>query len=370
MSDAPVIVEVVECAERKLGHLTLNVPKTLNSLTLPMVDTLQEQLDAWRDDPEIGAILIDGSGEKAFCAGGDVQALHRSATATPGGPCEEAEAFFAREYRMNYTLHTYPKPIICWGHGIVMGGGLGVMAGCSHRVVTEATRIAMPEVTIALFPDVGGSWFLNHMPGKSGQFLALTGASINAADAVFTGLADRFIASEHKGAVLEQLRRSNWADDCAANHARVRHILRPLTEQSIASMPGGQVEPHLSRINSLCDGDDVHQVVDNIVNQQTTDQWLSRARDGLAHGSPLAALWISRQLQETRHSSLREVFQAELQLATNVVRYPEFAEGVRALLLDKDRNPAWAFKSTREVPQALIDGFFTAPWADNPLADL
>jgi enoyl-CoA hydratase/carnithine racemase len=251
-----------------------------------------------------------------------------------------------------------------------MGGGLGVMAGCSHRVVTEATRIAMPEVTIALFPDVGGSWFLNHMPGKSGQFLALTGASINAADAVFTGLADRFIASEHKGAVLEQLRRSNWADDCAANHARVRHILRPLTEQSIASMPGGQVEPHLSRINSLCDGDDVHQVVDNIVNQQTTDQWLSRARDGLAHGSPLAALWISRQLQETRHSSLREVFQAELQLATNVVRYPEFAEGVRALLLDKDRNPAWAFKSTREVPQALIDGFFTAPWANNPLADL
>ena len=299
-----------------------------------------------------------------------MQALHRSATATPGGPCEEAEAFFAREYRMNYTLHTYPKPIICWGHGIVMGGGLGVMAGCSHRVVTEATRIAMPEVTIALFPDVGGSWFLNHMPGKSGQFLALTGASINAADAVFTGLADRFIASEHKGAVLEQLRRSNWADDCAANHARVRHILRPLTEQSIASMPGGQVEPHLSRINSLCDGDDVHQVVDNIVNQQTTDQWLSRARDGLAHGSPLAALWISRQLQETRHSSLREVFQAELQLATNVVRYPEFAEGVRALLLDKDRNPAWAFKSTREVPQALIDGFFTAPWANNPLADL
>mgnify|MGYP003666800678 CR=1 FL=1 len=304
MSDAPVIVEVVECAGRKLGHLTLNVPKTLNSLTLPMVDTLQEQLDAWRDDPEIGAIFIDGSGEKAFCAGGDVQALHRSATATPGGPCEEAEAFFAREYRMNYTLHPYPKPIICWGHGIVMGGGLGVMAGCSHRVVTEATRIAMPEVTIALFPDVGGSWFLNHMPGKSGQFLALTGASINAADAVFTGLADRFIASEHKGAVLEQLRRSNWADD------------------------------------------------------------------GLAHGSPLAALWISRQLQETRHSSLREVFQAELQLATNVVRYPEFAEGVRALLLDKDRNPAWAFKSTREVPQALIDGFFTAPWANNPLADL
>jgi len=370
MSDAAVIIEELACAHLKVGRLTLNVAKTLNSLTLPMVDTLQQQLDAWRDDPTIAAVFIDGSGEKAFCAGGDVQALHRSATATPGGPCEEAEAFFAREYRMNYTLHTWPKPIICWGHGIVMGGGLGVMAGCSHRVVTEATRIAMPEITIALFPDVGGSWFLNHMPGKSGQFLALTGASINAAEAVFTGIADRFIGSEHKATVLEQLRRSRWSDDTGANHAQVRHILRPLTEQSVGSMPGGQVEPHLRLINALCDGDDVHQVVDTITGQQTDDPWLAKARDGLAHGSPLAALWISRQLQETRHASLREVFQAEIVLATNIVRYPEFAEGVRALLLDKDRNPAWAFPNTRAVPQDLLDAFFQAPWAENPLADL
>ena len=350
MSDEAVVIEELACAHLKVGRLTLNVPKTLNSLTLPMVDTLQQQLDAWRDDPTIAAVFIDGSGEKAFCAGGDVQALHRSATATPGGPCEEAEAFFAREYRMNYTLHTWPKPIICWGHGIVMGGGLGVMAGCSHRVVTEATRIAMP--------------------GKAGQFLALTGASINAADAVFTGIADRFIGSEHKATVLEQLRRSRWSDDTGANHAQVRHILRPLTEQSVGSMPGGQVEPHLRLINALCDGDDVHQVVDTITGQQTDDPWLAKARDGLAHGSPLAALWISRQLQETRHASLREVFQAEIVLATNIVRYPEFAEGVRALLLDKDRNPAWAYKTTRDVPEDLLDAFFRAPWAENPLADL
>jgi enoyl-CoA hydratase/carnithine racemase len=370
MSDAPVIIEEVACGRLKVGRMILNAPKTLNSLTLPMVDMLQQQLDSWRMDPDIAAVFIDGSGEKAFCAGGDVQALHRSATATPGGPCIEAETFFAREYRMNHTLHTYPKPIVCWGHGIVMGGGLGVMAGCSHRVVTEATRIAMPEVTIALFPDVGGSWFLNHMPGKAGQFLALTGASMNAADAVFTGIADRFICSEHKSAVLEQLRRSNWSGDAGADHAQVRHVLRPFTEQSIGSMPGGQVEPHLSLINSLCDGDEIHQIVDNIVNQQTSDPWLAKARDGLAHGSPLAALWISRQLDETRHSSLREVFQAELLLATNVVRYPEFAEGVRALLLDKDRNPAWQYRSTREVPEALLDSFFQAPWPENPLADL
>ncbi|MDH3991733.1 MAG: enoyl-CoA hydratase/isomerase family protein [Gammaproteobacteria bacterium] len=370
MSDASVLVAELAAGDRRLGRVTLNVAATLNSLTLDMVDLLQAQLDAWRDDERIAAVFIDGAGDKAFCAGGDVQALHQSAVATPGGPCEYAENFFTREYRMNYTLHTYPKPIICWGHGIVMGGGLGVMAGCSHRIVTEKTRIAMPEVTIALFPDVGGSWFLNHMPGKCGQFLALTGASINAADAIYTGIAGRFIASEHKAAVIEQLLLQSWSADARANHALVKHTLRPFSEQSVSQCPGGQVEPHLGTINTLCDGDDIHEIIDNIVGQQTQDPWLSKARDSLAHGSSLAALWIFRQLWETRHASLREVFQSEIQLATNIVRHPEFAEGVRALLIDKDRNPQWQYKTSREVPAEQLDAFFTAPWEHNPLADL
>ena len=210
---APVLFEEIDSKAGKVGRITLNVEPTLNSLTLEMVDLLQARLDGWREDDSIGAVFIDGAGEKAFCAGGDVQALHASAVETPGGPCEYGEAFFTREYRMNYTLHTWPKPLVCWGHGIVMGGGLGVMAGCSHRIVTEKTRIAMPEVTIALFPDVGGSWFLNHMPGKSGLFLALTGASINAADAIYTGIADRFVSSEHKQAVLDALVEQAWSAD-------------------------------------------------------------------------------------------------------------------------------------------------------------
>lgn len=370
MSDAPVLFEELPAGSRKLGRVTLSVAATLNSLTLEMVDLLQNKLDAWRNDADIAAIFIEGAGDKAFCAGGDVQALHQSAVATPGGPCDYAERFFAREYRMNYALHTYAKPIICWGHGIVMGGGLGVMAGCSHRVVTEKTRIAMPEVTIALFPDVGGTWFLNHMPGKAGQFLALTGASINAADAIYTGLADRFIASERKGEVLQQLLRQDWTAEAVSNHALVRHVLRPFAERSIGQCPGGQVEPHLGSINTLCDGDDIHEIIDNIVSQQTKDPWLSRAGGSLAQGSPLAALWIFRQLLSTRHASLKEVFQSEIQLATNIVRHPEFAEGVRALLIDKDRNPAWQYKTTRDIPDDALDAFFSAPWDVNPLADL
>jgi enoyl-CoA hydratase/carnithine racemase len=370
MSEAPILFSELPCTAGKIGLATLNVAATLNSLTLEMVDLLQEKLDQWREDDAIATVFIQGAGEKAFCAGGDIQALHQSAVETPGGPCEYAEKFFAREYKLNYALHTYDKPIICWGHGIVMGGGLGVMAGCSHRVVTEKTRIAMPEVTIGLFPDVGGSWFLNHMPGKAGQFLALTGASINAADAIYTGIADRFIASERKAAVLEQLQHVKWSQRSSANHALVRHALRPFTEQSIGNCPGGQVEPHLGSINTLCDGDDVHEVIDNICAQQTDDPWLSRARDSLAHGSALAALWIDRQLWETRHASLKEVFQAEIQLATNIVRHPEFAEGVRALLIDKDKNPAWQYSASRDVPAAQLDSFFEPPWEHNPLAGL
>ncbi|MEQ8265118.1 enoyl-CoA hydratase/isomerase family protein [Pseudohaliea sp.] len=367
--DAPVIVSEQPAANGAVGMLTLNVPKTLNSLTLEMVDLLQAALDRWRDDPSIRAVFIAGAGEKAFCAGGDVQALHASAVKNPGGPCDYAEAFFAREYRMNYTLHTYPKPIICWGHGIVMGGGLGIMAGCRHRVVTASTRIAMPEVTIALFPDVGGSWFLNHMPGGAGRFLALTAANINATDALFLGLADRFINSDKCDAVVERLLAQPWSDDPAANHGLVRHLLREF-EEGAEALPPAQVQPHLPTIRRLTDGDDIHQVIDNILALDTDDKWLAKARDALAHGSPLAARWIDRQLERTRHSSLREVFEAEVVLATRIVRHPEFAEGVRALLIDKDRQPAWQYENSRAVPGDVLDGFFLPPWPQNPLADL
>ena len=370
MSEPAVLVAEETAAAGKIGRLTLNSPATLNSLTLEMVDLLQGALDRWRDDPAIAFVFIDGAGDKAFCAGGDVQALHASAVGTPGGPCAYAETFFEREYRMNYTLHTYPKAILCWGHGIVMGGGLGVMAGCSERVVTESTRIAMPEVTIALFPDVGGSWFLNHMPGASGRFLALTAASVNASDALFCGLGDRFIAASQKDDVWSELLGASWDDDATANRAHLRHILHAASTAPAGGLPAAQVQPHLETINGLCDGDDIHDVIDRILALDTEDRWLARARDGLAHGSKLAALWIDRQLRETRHASLREVFQSELQLATNIVRHPEFAEGVRALLIDKDGQPAWSYAASRDVPGELLDGFFQAPWPANPLADL
>ena len=343
-----------------IGHLTLNAPQSLNSLTRDMVDALLASLLAWRDDDTVAAVFIDGVGDKAFCAGGDVQALRDSCQATPGGPCDYAENFFAQEYRMNYILHTYPKPVICWGHGVVMGGGLGILAGCSHRVVSERTRIGMPEVTIALFPDVGGSWFLNKMPGHLGRFLALTAANINATDALFCSLGHYFLAHQQRDDVIAALISSDWSVD--DSHSIVASVLK--TMPAGTARPGAQVEPLMDEINAWVSGDDLTVIVDRISRWQGDDSWLARAQGGLMNGSKLAAAWIFRQLNETRDANLETVFISELRLAANIMRHPEFSEGVRALLIDKDRNPQWSFGSVAAVPENVLDGFFSdAPGA-------
>lgn len=372
----PILFEELSAENgKRLGVITLNTEETLNALTLPMVNLMLDKLRYWQGQEELVCVLIKSIGDKAFCAGGDVRALYQSAMDQPGGPCEYAEAFFTREYRLDYLLHTYSKPVICWGHGIVMGGGLGVMAACSHRVATEKTRIAMPEITIALYPDVGGSWFLNRMPANSGIFLALTGASINAVDSVFTGLADYVLTHAHYDPVLAMLLKQPWSVESPKNHALLSELLRDLETNSGDEFPDANVEPHLDTINQLCGDGGVTGMINNILTLETTDPWLAKARDSLAAGSPLSALIIYHQLQLSRDMTLAQVFQAEVQLSTHVVRYPEFSEGVRALLIDKDRNPQWQFKTVAEVPADFLKRFFIAPqqgasWPINPLADL
>jgi enoyl-CoA hydratase/carnithine racemase len=358
MTDSVLVAEHT-AGEHRIGQLTLNVEKTLNSLTREMVDIITDRLEAWAQDDAVVAVVIDGAGEKAFCAGGDVQALRNSCIENPGGPCEYAEHFFAREYRMNYLLHTYSKPLICWGHGVVMGGGLGILAGCRYRVVSERTRIGMPEITIALFPDVGGSWFLNRMPGQVGRFLALTSSHINATDALYCGLGTHFLANEQKADVLTALCGAAWTGSAEANHEMVATLLAQMNPS--VAQPDAQLEPHIDTINAWMAGDDLEAIFSRVMAWQGEDAWLGKARDGFSHGSPMAAAWIFRQLNNTRDASLEAVFESELVLGCNIMRHPEFAEGVRALLVDKDRNPAWAYADLASVPSDVVDTFFSAP---------
>ena len=362
MSENVVIVSTLGEGDRRVGRLTLNVPRILNSLDAEMIEIMLGKLLEWADDDSIAAVYIDGEGEKAFCAGGDVHELRRSSIENPGGPCTYAENFFAREYQMNYVLFTYPKPVICWGHGVVMGGGMGVMAGCSHRVVSERTRIGMPEITIALFPDVGGSYFLNRTPGMIGRFLSLTSAHINAADALFANLGDVFLAHEQRNDVMAALAEAKWTADPTDNTVMVDSIL---AIAPTADMPTGVVEPLMPEIDALMEGDDLREISDRLLAYDGDNAWLQKARDGFAHGSKLAAAWIFRQLNESANYSLKEVFDTELRLGANIMRDPEFAEGVRALLVDKDRQPKWQYNSVHDVPNDVLESFFKEP-EDSP----
>ena len=223
----PVLFKELESiSDKKVAFATLNAERSLNALSLEMVELHYNKLKEWQERDDVSVIVLEGAGEKAFCAGGDVVQLHNAAkVAGPGNIAKDVEQFFAKEYKLDYLIHKYEKPILLWGHGIVMGGGLGLLAGASHRVVTERSRIAMPEITIGLYPDVGGSYFLNKMPPGVGMFLGLTGASFNAADAKYVNLADHFVCSSRKDSLLEHLLTISWGNKVALNHQKLTDLL-------------------------------------------------------------------------------------------------------------------------------------------------
>ncbi|MFI4981145.1 MAG: enoyl-CoA hydratase/isomerase family protein, partial [Nevskiales bacterium] len=312
----------------------------------------------------------------AFCAGGDVRSLREAILAHQApAPNPLAEAFFSEEYRLDYRIHTYPKPILVWGGGIVMGGGLGLLAGASHRVVTETSRIAMPEIGIGLYPDVGGSWFLRHMPGRTGLFLALTGAALNGHDALAVGLADFFLRAADRGALMERLGTVAWTDAPGANHAALSRALRQFAGNALELRPVSNVRTHAEAIERLTDGDTLAEVVSLITGYRGEDAWLGKAAATLAGGSPTSAALIWAIWQRARHMSLAEAFRMELIVSLQCCEHPDFAEGVRALLVDKDNQPRWTPATLAEVSDAWIAQHFAAPWSPwanqaHPLADL
>lgn len=365
--DQPIIFSEASIRDgRRIMRVQLNAPRSLNALSLEMIRLLQPKLDAWAEDPSVAAIWFEGSGDRAFCAGGDIMALYRAMV--EGDPAE-GDAFFTEEYRLDYTIHTYPKPIIVWGNGIVMGGGLGLMVGAGFRVATESSHIAMPEIGIGLFPDVGGGWFLNRMPGRCGLFLGLTGAALNGADAVYLGLADRLIQNEHKEDTFAALLEANWG---GSDSGVINRILREQESRSCAAAPTSNVREHYDIIQLLTDADSLPALVEQISGYDGDDEWLKKAAKNLAHGSPASAALFHQQFEQARHASLAQVLRMELVMAVAALRQGEFAEGVRALLVDKDRQPRWRYSSIEQLDQDWLVEFFTAPWPDDdhPLKDL
>lgn len=371
MNDSVLFSTLRTASGHAFGRATLNVAGSLNALSLAMVDLLDARLTAWAADPQVAGVLLDAAGDKAFCAGGDVVGLYRSIRATPPGELPvEAAAFFEREYRLDHRIHRYPKPLLCWGHGIVMGGGIGLMSGASHRVVTPRTRLAMPEIGIGLYPDVGGSWLLPRLPGGAGLFLALTGASINAADALQAGLADAALRHEDQGAVLEAIAAAAWRGEREADAAQLSHLLERVGAG--VELPPSPLRLHAGRITEVIGHDRLVDIAPRLAAlADDGDPWLAQAATAFTKGSPTSAVLGFEMQRRARHLSLAEVFRLEWNASVGCCLHHDFAEGVRALLVDKDKRPRWQPATLAEVEDALIDAHLRPHLAGpHPLADL
>ena len=342
-----------------IGTMTLNDLKALNALSVDMCKLMTEQLSKWAADDSIVAVILKGSGEKAFCAGGNIRKLYDSMVATPPQvplqqPNPYAVEFFENEYSLYRQMHFYQKPIILWGNGIVMGGGLGLLAMCSHRIVTETTRFAMPEITIGLYPDATGSWFLARMPAKIGLFLGLTGANCNAKDAIFTSLAEYAVASHEYDNVVDALVNANWMAYFSDKAATDNVSLHDIASQALASihhtehLADSNLMTHFDAIQALVNKGSVHDMDKALRDENFAqvngepDKWLSKAVDTYTHGCPVSAALTVEMLKHASKLSLEQVLYMEMNASLHCANYPDFREGVRALLIDKDKSPNWS----------------------------
>ncbi len=350
-----------------VGVATLNSPGTLNSLTLDMINLLSPRLDEWRDDAKVVCVVIRGSGDRAFCAGGDIQALQQAINENQAAGTivnNYPETFFEREYRLDYALHCYPKPVVVLGGGVVMGGGLGIFAGGNIRVVTPKSRIALPEITIGLFPDAGASWLLGQLPSGQAAFLGLTGSHLNGADALACGLGTHASSIETLHDLPGVLAEVAWSAEAPAHQAQAADAVQGAAGD--VELPDAQLL-RVTKDISLGTG---LEPMAALRAQAGASDWIDKGLKTMEAGCPTSLAVVCEQLRRVRSMNLRECFQLEMIVAAQCARHDDFAEGVRALLVDKDNNPQWAYSSLEAIPQSHVDAHFTAPWSVNPLNDI
>ncbi|SMG25764.1 enoyl-CoA hydratase/isomerase family protein [Paraburkholderia susongensis] len=365
--------EVATYVANRIGFIELERPKALNALSTGMIRVMHAALDQWREDPEVLAVVVRSPHARAFCAGGDIRLMYEAAQR---GDQDSRDTFFTEEYRLNHAIFTYPKPYIALMHGIVMGGGMGISQGAHRtgglRVVTQSTKMAMPETRIGLFPDVGASWFLARTPGAIGRYLAVTGETIGAADALYAGLADVYIDDEALPALLDTLRREPFergADvvACIEREARAYQVA-PLPEESALAGARTLLDRHfalpdVARI--LASLEEEHERGDDAA------EWAEQTIAVLRERSPLS-MAVSLEVVTRAEGSMADVLRADLDLTRSSFLIGDTVEGIRARIIDKDNAPRWRFARIEDVSAADVEKMFDSPWPANehPLRDL
>jgi enoyl-CoA hydratase len=334
--------------ERGVGRLTLNRPEALHALTLDMCQIMTDALLGWREDEAVELVLIDHTGPRGFCAGGDIRMLAQSGA----GDGNEARAFFHLEYRLNHLLMTYTKPIVALMDGVVMGGGVGIALPARYRVATERTTFAMPETGIGLFPDVGGGWHLPRLAGKTGYWLALTGARIKVADCMALGLATHFVESAQLEALKADLIGSSGPDQIGASLA------------AHASDPSpSPLKPHRTALDNCFSAATVEAVMDRL--ERDGSDWAKAQYTALQTKSPQTLKVALRQLQTGAGlTDFASNMVMEYRIGARVVQRHDFLEGVRAVIIDKDNDPKWSPATLEAVDEAQLDAIFAPLPAD------
>ncbi|HEY0182917.1 MAG TPA: enoyl-CoA hydratase/isomerase family protein [Rhodopila sp.] len=328
---------VVTSRDGRVGRILLNRPKALNALTLSMIRACAAILETWRDDPHVHAVVIEGAGDRAFCAGGDIRALRDGYLA---GELDAVKQFFSEEYALNLAIANYPKPYIALIDGLCMGGGIGMSVHAPYRVATEHAGFAMPETAIGFFPDIGATFLLPRLPGELGTYLGLTGLRVSGANAVHAGFATHFTP-----------------------RARLADLSAALAEDGIAALaafdetlPASSLAGYRAAIDHCFAADTVGEIVSRL--EATSDEWAVEALKALRTVSPSALHWTLRALRRGRDLTLQQALDAELALTRTTMAHPDFAEGVRAMVVDKDRRPVWQPAKLEDVDPATIDALF------------
>jgi enoyl-CoA hydratase len=347
MTDAEILFD----RKGSLGLVTLNRPKALNALTLDMIKLFDPQLRRWAADPEVKAVVVRGAGDKAFCAGGDVMKLYLAGKDDKEGrgSIPIIQEFFREEYILNRLIKRYPKPYVALMDGVTMGGGVGISEPGSHRVGTERTLYAMPETAIGIFPDVGGTYFLPRQPGQLGPFLGLTGERLKAADLLYAGVIDAYVPSAKLDALVEGLARTDGSHDSVS-----------ATIAAHAESPGdAPLAAHRAVIDRCFGHDRVEAILADLSAEGT--EWASGIKETLQKMSPVSLKVTLAAIRRGAKLDFEDCMVQEYRLSQSMLGDDNFYEGIRSVLVDKDRNPRWTPDSVEAVSDAEVERHFQAP---------